>query len=566
MKDHLNRRKFLKAAGLSAASLILGSCNEQLIKAPTKKPNVLFIICDDLNHYVEGMGGHRQAKTPNIKRLMKKGVTFTNAHTNHPACLPSRSSLFSGIYPHISGAKGWAGWKNSKMLGKCKSMLVHLKNNGYAMYGTGKLNHSAWTHRWVWDDQNGKSNFAGNTDYGPSPWDGKGKGWMTHPKMIDIEKLIINHQEKLWKARGEHSFGPLSDVPEYEPDPEKGIPGFKGWANADRTLFRYVNDDDRDLMSDEKSANFAAEVLSKKHDKPFFLGVGFIRPHTPMYAPKKYFDMFPLDKIELPPYKENDLDDCMEFKHLVFKYGFQRHELYKKYGGVEMWKRCIQAYLACTTFADDQIGKVLDAFEKSRYANDTIVIFTSDHGFHLGEKDFNFKLSAWELSTRVPFVVIAPGITKPGKICRKPISLIDIYPTIIDLCDLPKNPNKKTNKQPLSGHSIKPFLIDPKNGKWDGPDVALTCVYDNDLDEANKKKVQTYHYSARSEDFRYTLYSNDAEELYDHRNDPHEWNNLAKDNRYKRVKSKMKRKLFKLLGDNPDEKRGIDYKRKTRGM
>jgi arylsulfatase A-like enzyme len=250
----------------------------------------------------------------------------------------------------------------------------------------------------------------------------------------------------------------------------------------------------------------------------------------------------------------------MEFKHLVFKYGFQRHELYNKYGGVEMWKKCVQAYLACTTFADDQIGKVLDALEKSSYANDTIVIFTSDHGFHLGEKDFNFKLSAWELSTRVPFVVIAPGITKAGTICRKPISLIDIYPTIIDMCGLPKVHNAKTNKQPLSGHSIKRFLRDPKNGKWDGPDVALTCVYDNDLDEANVEKIQTYHYSVKSEDFRYTLYSNDAEELYDHRNDPHEWKNLAKDPGYKQVKSEMKRKLFELLGDNPDEKRGIASK------
>ena len=280
-----------------------------------------------------------------------------------------------------------------------------------------------------------------------------------------------------------------------------------------------------------------------------------------MYAPKKYFDMFPLDKIELPPYKEDDVDDCMEFKHLIYKYGFQRHELYKKYGGVRMWKRCIQAYLACTTFADDQIGKVLDVLEKSSYAKDTIVIFTSDHGFHLGEKDFNFKLSAWELSTRVPFVVVAPGITKGGKVCKKPISLIDIYPTIIDLCKLPKHPNKKGNKQPLDGHSIKPFLIDPKNGKWDGPDIALTCIFFLLASSRSPLNIQTYHYSVKSENFRYTLYSNDAEELYDHRRDRHERKSLAKDPKYKQVKSQMKQKLLELLGNNPDEKRGIAAKR-----
>jgi arylsulfatase A-like enzyme len=551
--ESVNRREFLKTAATATASLSLGGFTSSVLADEKKqRPNVLFIICDDLNHYVQGMGGHPQSKTPNIKRLMEKGVSFNNAHTNHPVCLPSRTSLFSGIYPHVSGAMGWEGWKDSKMLSKCKSMLVHLKNNGYAMYGTGKLNHSAWQHRWVWDDENGKSNFAGNTDYGPAPWDGKGKGWMTHPKMIDMEKLIINHQEKLWKARGEHSFGPLSDVPEYKPEPDKGIPGFKGWAWGNGTSFRYVNDDDRDLMSDEKSANFAAEVLGKKHDKPFFLGIGFIRPHTPLYVPKKYFDMFPLDEIQLPPYKEDDLEDCEEFKHLVFKYGFQRHELYNKYSGVEMWKRCIQAYLACTTFADAQIGKVLDALENSPYAKNTIVIFTSDHGFHLGEKDYNFKLTNWEVSTRVPFIVIAPDITKGGKICRKPVSLIDIYPTVIDLCNLPKEPNAKTNRQPLSGHSIKPFLLDPKNGKWDGPDVALTTIYDKD-----EKKGQTRHFSVRSTDWRYTLYSNDAEELYDHRNDPHEWYNLAKDPNYDKIKNELRQELFDLLGDNIETKRGI---------
>ncbi len=545
----------MKRSGLAVAAISLSSCavsKESVAKEPSVRPNVLFVICDDLNHYVEGMGGHSQAKTPNMKRLMEKGVTFTNAHTNHPACLPSRSSLFSGIYPHVSGAMGWQGWKDSKMLKKSTSMLTHMKNNGYAMYGTGKLNHSAWTHRSVWKDDSGKLNFAGNTDYGPAPWDGKGKGWMAHPKMKDMEKLITNHGDKLWKARGEHYFGPLSDVPEYKPDPENGIPGFKGWAWADGTPFRYVSDDDRDLMSDEKSANYAAEILSKKHDRPFFLGVGFIRPHTPMYVPKKYFDMFPLDKLKLPPYKGDDLKDCMEFKHLVFKYGFDRHELYNKYGGVEMWKRCLQAYLASVTFTDDQLGKVLDALEKSDHADNTLVIFTSDHGFHLGEKDFNFKLSAWELSTRVPFMVVAPGVTRPGTICRKPISLIDIYPSVIDLCDLPKTPNAKTNKQPLSGHSFKPFLSDTKNGKWTGPDVALTVIYDKD-----ELDGQIRHFSVRSEDYRYTLYSNDAEELYDHHKDPHEWENLAKDKRYTKIKAGLKQKLFDLLGNNPNKKRGI---------
>jgi iduronate 2-sulfatase len=303
-------------------------------------------------------------------------------------------------------------------------------------------------------------------------------------------------------------------------------------------------------MPDELSAKFAADVLTRKHDKPFFLGVGFIRPHTPMYVPKKYFDMFPLDEIQLPPYKEDDLKDCEEFKHLVFKYGFQRHELYLKYGGVEMWKRCVQAYLACVAFADEQVGKVLDALEKSPYANNTIIVFTSDHGFHMGEKSYNFKLTNWEVSTRVPFIVAAGGIARKEEKCHHPVSLLDIYPSLIDLCNLPENPNAGANNQPLDGHSIKPFLLDPANGKWQGPPVVLTAIYSQD--ETNG---QVYHYSVRSKDFRYTLYSNDAEELYDHRNDPHEWHNLAKDENYNHVKVELRRRLLGLLGDDIDKKR-----------
>ncbi|MHC4912967.1 MAG: sulfatase [Planctomycetota bacterium] len=548
----MNRRDFLKATAAASLGLTSSFASSALSIDAENRPNVLYIMCDDLNHYVTDMGGHPQGKTPNINRLMEMGVSFMNAHSNHPVCLPSRTSLFSGLYPHTTGALGWEGWDDSDILKGSVSMFQHFKKNGYNLFGTGKLYHSARRHKKVWQDENGTSNFAGNTAYGPVPWDGKSKGWLMHPTMKDMEKLITEYQQKIWRDRGEHTFGPLSDIPEYKGDKEKNIPGYKGWTLAGGKPFRYINDDDRDLMPDELSANFAVEVLNKKHDKPFFLGVGFIRPHTPMYVPKKYFDMFPLDEIKLPPYKEDDLDDCEEFKHLVFKYGFQRHELYMKYGGVEMWKRCVQAYLACVAFADEQLGKVLDALEKSPHANDTIIVFTSDHGFHMGEKNYNFKLTNWEVSTRVPFIVAGSGIARKGTKCHHPVSLLDIYPSLIDLCNLPENPNAGLNNQPLDGHSIKPFLLDPANGKWEGPPVALTAIYSQD--ETNG---QVYHYSVRSENWRYTLYSNDAEELYDHRSDPHEWHNLAKDENYNQVKTKLRQQLLGLLGDDIDKKRGI---------
>ncbi|UCE46349.1 MAG: sulfatase-like hydrolase/transferase [Phycisphaerales bacterium] len=237
----------------------------------------------------------------------------------------------------------------------------------------------------------------------------------------------------------------------------------------------------------------------------------------------------------------DDLNDCKGFKNLIFKYGFERHDLYLRFGGEEMWKRCVLAYLASVTFRDDQLGRILDALQRSAYASNTVVIFTSDHGFHLGEKNYNFKLSNWEESTRVPFVAVAPGISKPGTQCEHPVSLIDICPTPIDLCGLPKNP-KGGNNQPLDGYSIRPSLMDPENGTWDGPRVALTAIH------CQTKHGRVYHYSIRSKRWRCTLYSNDAQELYDHAEDPHEWQNLAGQAKYSEITQKLRNELLTMIG------------------
>jgi arylsulfatase A-like enzyme len=542
--EPISRRSFLKYAGLTVVSLLTTNPISTFAKT-WSKPNVLFVICDDLNDYVTGMGGHPQAKTPNIERLMRMGTSFTNAHTNHPVCAPSRASLFSGLYPHTSGLLMWGRWSNSKILKNSVSLFQHFKRNGYDVYGTGKLHHYNNDHQKVWVNDGGTSNFGIRPSHGPFPWDGITKGkWLLHPSMHKIENYIYDYDEKLWRDRGEHSFGPLSDIPEWKPNPKKGIPGYKGWTLFGKP-FRYISDEDRDLMPDELSANWAIEILKKERDKPFFLGIGFMRPHTPLYVPKKYFDMYPLEDVQLPPYKEDDLEDCKEFKSLIFKYGFQRHDLYLRLGGEKMWKQCVQAYLASVTFMDEQLGKILDALEQSPYANNTIILFTSDHGFHLGEKNYNFKLSNWEESTRIPFILVAPGISKTGTQCDHPISLIDVYSTLVDLCGLPKNPNAGGNNYPLDGHSLRPFLVDPENGTWDGPLAALTVIYNQ------KKEGYIYHYSIRSERWRYTLYSNNAEELYDHAKDPHEWYNMAEKVEYTRIKKKLKNELLTMIGRKP---------------
>jgi len=424
-------------------------------------------------------------------------------------------------------------------------MFRHFKKNGYNVYGTGKLHHYKGDHQKVWANDDGTSNFGIRPDHGPLPWDGVTKGkWLLHPTMHKIENYIYDYDEKLWRDRGEHSFAPLSEIPNWKPESDKGIPGYRGWMLGGKP-YRYVSDEDRDPMPDELSADWASQILRKEHDKPFLLGVGFMRPHTPLYVPKKYFDMYPLEHLQLPPYKEDDLEDCKAFKNLIFKYGFQRHDLYLRLGGQEMWKRCVQAYLASVTFMDDQLGKVLDALDAGPHAGNTTILFTSDHGFHLGEKNYNFKLSNWEESTRVPFIVVAPGVSKTASQCAHPVSLIDVYPTLIDLCGLPKNPNAGGNNQPLDGHSIRPFLTDPENGVWDGPQVALTAIYNQ------TKQGHVYHYSVRGKRWRYTLYSNDAEELYDHAEDPHEWHNLAGLAKYNQIRLKFRNELLTMIGRTP---------------
>jgi arylsulfatase A-like enzyme len=534
-KPGLSRRTLLRNSSIAALAAI-GS--DILWGGPTKagRPNVVFIVCDDLNDSVEGMGGHPQARTPNIHRLMEKGFLFTNAHSNAPICAPARACMFSGIYPHHSGLIEFKPFSSSELLKNSVTLFEHFKNNGYDIYGTGKLFHYQQEFAHIWQDPDGTSHYGADTEYGPFPFDGKKANMeVIHPSLKFIEDLIKDHNSKLWNARGEHSFAPLSDVPS-----EPKYPGWKGWRYYNRP-FRYVNDSDRDLMPDELSANFASQVLSRRHDKPFLLGVGMMKPHTPLYAPKKYFDMFPIEEIQLPPYKEDDLDDCQDFVKLVFQYGFERHDLYTK---TNLWKRFIQAYLACTAFVDEQVGVVLDAIEKSPYRDNTLVVLTGDNGFHMGQKHYNFKLTNWEEATRIPMVIAAPGANKRGQACDHPVSHVDLYPTLVDYCGLPKDPNIGRSGHPLCGHSMRTLIENPANGKWDGPDVALIAVYG----ENGPDGKPCHNFSVRSRRWRYTLYQNGAEELYDHEKDPHEWFNLAKDSAHSSTKAELRKKLLAMLG------------------
>lgn len=321
---------------------------------------------------------------------------------------------------------------------------------------------------------------------------------------------------------------------------------------------RYNTEDDRDPTPDERNAIWAAgkieEFANKKQGKPFFLSVGFIRPHTPLHVPKKYFDMFPLDSLQAPVIKKGDSDDT-HFKEVIdaqskgLRYFRTLNESYQD-PDVAI-KTFTQAYLACIAAVDDCIGQVVAAVDNTSLKDNTIIVLTSDHGWQMGQKDFLFKNSPWEESTRIPFVVRAPGVTVPGGVAEHPISLIDLYPTLVDLCGLTGDTRKNEKGAKLDGFSVRPFLESPDCQKWDGPDAALSMIFGGKPKEDSTKeqtdRLTNQNWTVRTKNWRYILYNNGAEELYNHEKDPREWNNLADDPKFKLQKEKMAKQLNSMV-------------------
>ncbi|MEO1616258.1 MAG: sulfatase-like hydrolase/transferase, partial [Planctomycetota bacterium] len=336
-------------------------------------------------------------------------------------------------------------------------------------------------------------------------------------------------------------------IPDYAADPENGIPGYKGWRLSGKP-WRYQSDTDRDAMPDEDHAAWTVEVLKQKHDRPFALFTGFSRTHTPLYAPQKYFDKFPLDEIEVPKcFREGDLEDCAPSLANARLYAFRRYQMLHKHDDrPQLFKRWLQAYMACVSFIDDQVGTVLDGLAASTHAENTIVILTSDHGFHVGGKESLYKQTLWDSGTRIPLIVAGLEGMPEGTTCDQPVSLIDVYPTLVDLCELPTDPHAGRSNYPLDGHSMKPLLLDP-DGSWSGPSVAITALPGKDHSQHREHVGTLYpHFSVRSKEWRYSLTSDGHEELYRYSIDPYEFTNLAGDPEFLDVKSRLKSQLIEL--------------------
>ena len=509
------------------------------------KPNVLLILCDDLNDYVETLDGHPQTKTPNIRKLIESGVSFTQAHCNIPICNPSRASFATGIYPHTSQQFGFEDWDKNEILKNSRTMMDHFGSNGYHTLGTGKVMHSRDRQEW--------KEFGHPSDYGPFLFDGKDKiPNLTVPAPFRDDFGIIDG-----------NFGSLENFSNKQsPGTGKKYSWITGGWRKQRAM-KYNSDTDRDPTGDELNAHWAVkrlrELAQSKKQKPFFMGVGFVRPHTPLIVPQKYFDRFPLDSIQLPKIKKGDAEDT--FKHTVTSKEDDRSgdrgakmfdSLVASYGGDRelALKKFIQAYLASVASVDDLMGDILQALEETGLDKNTIVIFTSDHGWGNGEKDYLYKNSLWQESTRVPLIIRVPGVSKSGKICENPVSLVDLYPTLLDLCELPKNTMKNDKGRPLDGFSMKPFLKDPERGEWDGTDYAITAMY---------KWAQYYdpayqNYSLRSKDWRYIRYENGKEELYHTLKDDHEWNNLAQNTKFEKKLTEFRKQLLSIIPESIPEK------------
>ena len=485
-------------------------------KSKKDSPNVLLIMIDDLNDCIETLKGHPQSLTPNISKLAQSGVTFLNAHTNAPMCGPSRSSMMIGVYPHRSLNFFQDPWYNNTVLNNTRTLSEQFRMAGYQTIGTGKVLHHLKRENW--------DHYENHADYGPMIWDGENR--FAHP---DVPSPFYDIGDV------DGSLGPLINLEGRTNKSGDSIQWIYGYSKNGVLPMRYVNEEDRDPTPDEMNADWTAQKIkslaSKTLEKPFFLAVGFLRPHTPLIAPQKYFDCFPLNKIEVSLKKNKDQEDTyLEVSYekgqvFTLEMGVKMfNEIAASYGSEEAGlKRWTQAYLACVAAVDENVGQVMKALNESPFKTNTIVVLASDHGFHMGEKDYLYKNSLWEKSTRVPLIMRVPGVTKANTLINKVVSLIDVYPTLIDLCGLSFETQKNEKGHPIEGSSMRELLENPTAQSWKGDRPALTVVYAGGKYEG---KADMQHYAIKTDRYRYILYNTGKEELYDHQNDPNEWMNL----------------------------------------
>ncbi|MGI9473693.1 MAG: sulfatase [Rubripirellula sp.] len=421
------------------------------------RPDVLFFVIDDLNDWISVLDPKSPIHTPHLERLASRGTLFTQAYCASPACNPSRAATLIGQRPSTTGVYGnKSDWRTAT--GQRPTILKRLRSAGYQVRGAGKIFH----------------HHLDNAFHDDASFD---------------------------------SFQPMRPQL-YPPEKLNRAPNY-GSRNTDWGIWPERDEDSIDVQT----ANHCVEALSNPPpDVPLAVACGIFKPHSPFFAPRKYHASFA--NLSPPPRRSNDWVDLPSGARnlLRSKSWFWRGMMSLENEQDHSFDNFVRAYAACASFADAQIGRVLDALDRSPRRDQTLIVLWSDHGFHLGEKDHLEKFALWEKSNHIPFIIVAPGITKPGSICRQPVDMMVLYPTLLELCGLSPDPD-------CDGMSVVPLLRDP-NHTWNTP------------------ALMTYgrgNHAVRSDRWRYIRYENGTQELYDHQSDPNEWNNLAESPEWKSV-------------------------------
>ncbi|RDV29351.1 iduronate-2-sulfatase [Alteromonas aestuariivivens] len=429
--------------------LIAGTLLTLSALANPPPPNILMISVDDLNHWVGHLGRNNQVRTPNIDKLAERGMSFHRAYAPSAICNATRTAMMSGMRPSTTGVyENGRDWRS--IIGPNRSLPAFFKQQGYTVLGGGKIFHNDKVIR-------------------PQEWDNYfTRSQIKHPYQLEGQDLADAQLANQSRTK-RYTVGEMS--------------------------IAEVNEGD-DAVWDYHVARWAAEQVGLEHDKPFFIAAGIFRPHLPWHVPKKYFDMYPLESIELPPYLEDDLDDLPYPPSNA-----SEHDMVLEQDG---WKQAIRGYLAAITYADVQVGRILDALFNGPNKDNTIVVLWGDHGWHLGEKHRWRKFALWEESTRTPYIWYVPGVTQANSSTQTAVDLQSLWPTLSELTG-------KAAPDFVEGHSIVDLMKTPDK-EWRIPAIT-TQGYNN--------------HAVRYGPYRYIRYDKGGEEFYDHSSDPYEWHNLA---------------------------------------